>query len=297
MTYYNTAKITGRVFLDQNGDNTEHNGSGGYESGIAGQTVKLLNSSGQVIATTTTSSNGTYTFSNLPGGYYTVLFPTSIGDLSLVEQDVGSATEDSDANVNTGKTATICLNNGQCLSNVDAGYADLTTEDGTVEGSGGNDVIDVAYTGDPDGDMVDNNDAILPGDTGDDDLIYAYGGDDLVKAGAGDDEVYGGYGNDEIYTGSGNDTAFGENGADTLVGGSGDDELYGGGQNDVIIGDGADMESGVSYDGKVLVWDNVAADGTCLGASTNHNVGGINVNIGFQGQDYGAIAQISNETG
>jgi len=70
--------------------------------------------------------------------------------------------------------------------------------DGTVEGTAGNDVIDVAYVGDPDGDMVDNNDAILPGDTGNDDLIFGYEGDDSITAGTGDDEVYGGSGDDVI---------------------------------------------------------------------------------------------------
>ncbi len=79
--------------------------------------------------------------------------------------------------------------------------------DGTVEGTGGSDLIDVAYTGDPEGDRIDNDDAILPGDTGDDDLVFAFGGNDTVIAGNGDDEVYGGTGHDTLIGDGGNEIA------------------------------------------------------------------------------------------
>ena len=150
--------------------------------------------------------------------------------------------------------------------------------DGTVEGTAGDDVIDVAYTGDPEGDMVDAGDAILPGAAPDDDLIEAYGGNDTVLAGKGDDEVYGGSGDDHITGGSGGDTVYGEAG------------------NDTIIGDGTDGGAAGGMDGKVLIWDEVAADGTQLGGVTNHDVGGINVAIGFTSQDHGATGTISNAT-
>jgi len=84
--------------------------------------------------------------------------------------------------------------------------------DGTVEGTSGNDTIDVLYVDDPDGDMVDNNDAILAGDTGDDDLIFGFEGDDTISAGAGDDEVFGGDGSDEVIVDAGE-------GTDTITGG------------------------------------------------------------------------------
>ncbi|WP_281984165.1 Hint domain-containing protein [Thalassorhabdomicrobium marinisediminis] len=115
----------------------------------------------------------------------------------------------------------------------------IPLSDGTVEGTAGADVIDSAYVGDPDGDRVDNGDAILPGDTGDDDLIYGYGGDDSIDAGAGADEVYGGTGNDTIQGGAGNDTVFGDSGDDTLRGGAGDDTLFGGAGSDTfVLGEG-----------------------------------------------------------
>lgn len=55
--------------------------------------------------------------------------------------------------------------------------------DGIVQGTSGDDYIDIAYTGDPEGDMIDGADGL----------------DDIVHAGDGDDTVLGGQGNDTIY--------------------------------------------------------------------------------------------------
>ena len=88
--------------------------------------------------------------------------------------------------------------------------------DGTVSGTAGDDVIDESYTGDPEGDMVDNDDAILAGDTGDDDLIFGFEGDDSISAGDGDDEVFGGIGDDTIDGGAGDDTISADAGSDTI---------------------------------------------------------------------------------
>ena len=138
--------------------------------------------------------------------------------------------------------------------------------DGTVEGTSGDDIIDDNYADDPNGDFVDNDDAILPGDTGNDDLIYGYEGDDTILSGDGDDEVYGGVGNDTILDDSGSDTVFGEDGddiintaggqqspdtaypgvyaadsdpfddRDTVYGGAGNDTITTGDDNDTIYG-------------------------------------------------------------
>lgn len=108
--------------------------------------------------------------------------------------------------------------------------------DGWVDGTSGNDLIDIAYTGDPQGDRIDANDAILPGDAPDDDRVRAGDDDDTVRAGKGDDLVYGGTGNDDLIGNGGDDTLFGEAGNDTLTGSRGDDSLSG--------GDGADSVTG-----------------------------------------------------
>ncbi len=121
--------------------------------------------------------------------------------------------------------------------------------DGIVEGTGAGDLIDLAYTGDPNGDFVDNNDALLPGEVGNDDIILAYGGNDTVLAGLGNDEITGAAGDDAIYGGEGNDFATGDNGSDLLFGGAGDDTLAGGADNDTVFGeDGDDSLFGGSGD-------------------------------------------------
>jgi Ca2+-binding RTX toxin-like protein len=106
--------------------------------------------------------------------------------------------------------------------------------DGTVEGTDGDDIIDVDYTGDPEGDRVDNEDNIFPDREPNDDIIEGNGGNDTITAEEGDDDVYGGDGNDTIYGGDGGDTLNGDDGDDSVTGGDGGDSIYGGGGNDTI---------------------------------------------------------------
>ncbi|PIE12333.1 MAG: hypothetical protein CSA70_10000 [Rhodobacterales bacterium] len=110
------------------------------------------------------------------------------------------------------------------------------TRDGYVDGTGGDDLIDPGYTGDPDGDYIDNNDAILPGEGPNDDIVRADEGNDTVYAGEGDDEILGGGGNDELHGEADNDSIIGEEGNDILDGGDGDDTLRGGDGNDTATG-------------------------------------------------------------
>ena len=56
------------MWNDANGDGVQDAG----EAGINGVTVELLDSANNVIATTTTSGDGNYTFGNLDAGTYTV---------------------------------------------------------------------------------------------------------------------------------------------------------------------------------------------------------------------------------
>ncbi len=133
--------------------------------------------------------------------------------------------------------------------------------DGTVQGTSGNDIInpDIPYV-DADGDIVDANDAILAGDVGNDDLIMGFGGDDSIDAGEGDDVVFGGTGSDVIEGGVGNDVIdagnhidpaidydypgndpyendqFPDNDLDTVFGGAGDDIITTGDDDDSIDG-------------------------------------------------------------
>lgn len=61
--------IAGVVFNDLNGDGE----SSATEPGLGGVTVELRNASGAVVATTTTLADGTYRFSGVPPGAYTVV--------------------------------------------------------------------------------------------------------------------------------------------------------------------------------------------------------------------------------
>lgn len=72
------SSIAGKVFLDQNNDGLIN----GTDSGIAGVTVNLLNSSGSVIKTTTTAADGSYVFDNLQPGTYSVQEPTQPSNTS-----------------------------------------------------------------------------------------------------------------------------------------------------------------------------------------------------------------------
>ncbi len=65
-----------------------------------------------------------------------------------------------------------------------------------VEGGAGDDLINTAYVGDPEGDMIDNNDAA---DGSQDDIVHAGDGDDTIDSGFGDDSILGGSGDEEIF--------------------------------------------------------------------------------------------------
>jgi uncharacterized protein (DUF2141 family) len=62
------ATITGRVFLDANGDGQLNSG----EQQLAGMLVQLIDSSGNIVASTHTASNGSYQFDDLALGTYRV---------------------------------------------------------------------------------------------------------------------------------------------------------------------------------------------------------------------------------
>ncbi|WP_424942947.1 Hint domain-containing protein [Aliiroseovarius crassostreae] len=71
-------------------------------------------------------------------------------------------------------------------------YSDQFLGDDLVEGTDGNDVIDASYSGDPEGDAIDDGHG--SGASGQGDEVEAGGGDDTVLAGAGDDLIYGDFG-------------------------------------------------------------------------------------------------------
>ena len=115
------------------------------------------------------------------------------------------------------------------------GNAPSDTIDGIVDGTSGDDVIDLAYTGDPEGDMIDNGDAVLPL-TGEQDVVLAGDGDDIVMGRDDSDVIFGGNGDDTLMGNAGGDAIDGGKGDDVIDGGAGRDILFGGNGDDTISG-------------------------------------------------------------
>ncbi|WP_342076141.1 SdrD B-like domain-containing protein [Yoonia sp. SS1-5] len=114
--------IKGRLFDDADCDDTEFDSvNGGYNEGVAGATIQLVDLDGNVVATTTTDAHGAYMF-DVPPGSYQVQFP-DVDGASFVAQNVGAEHADSDADA-TGLTEVIHLGERQTISDIDAGVKD-----------------------------------------------------------------------------------------------------------------------------------------------------------------------------
>ncbi|MCP5426278.1 MAG: carboxypeptidase regulatory-like domain-containing protein, partial [Gammaproteobacteria bacterium] len=99
--------VSGAVFADSDQDGVQDAGEGG----LAGITVALRDSTGAVVATTTTDSNGDYSFPDVPAGAYRVVV-TDSGHL-LDGYTATSGLDQRDLTVSDGAT-----------SEVDFGYVD-----------------------------------------------------------------------------------------------------------------------------------------------------------------------------
>ena len=169
--------------------------------------------------------------------------------------------------------------------------------DGLVEGTLAGDLIDAAYADDPEGDFIDNSDALLPGEAPQDDIVLAGDGDDTVLSGAGDDEVYAGSGSDTVRGGEGDDVIYGDSNGTQYDGGgatsaatdtgAGDDVLYGEAGNDTLYGEGGnDRLHGGTGDDTIYGGD---GDDTVFGGEGNDTIYGEAGNdtlYGNGGDDY-----------
>lgn len=144
-------------------------------------------------------------------------------------------TVDPDGNSTSGSVEMLDLNENWVTVNFTEIENLLLPSDGIVAGTSGDDTIDGSYTGDPDGDVVDGGDGVLPGAGPDDDLIYGFEGNDFINSGVGNDLVFGGTGNDTISSTSGDSTLYGDEGNDLIQVESGDNIVYGGEGNDTIF--------------------------------------------------------------
>jgi protocatechuate 3,4-dioxygenase beta subunit len=109
------------VFTDNNGDGQK----GPNDPGIPGVTVRLLDPAGNVLATTTTDSNGAYLFGSLPpGGYIVEVVPPLGRRFTVVNR--GSDGSDSDVDPATGRTGVINLALGQNIRDIFAGVVGVS---------------------------------------------------------------------------------------------------------------------------------------------------------------------------
>lgn len=94
-----------------------------------------------------------------------------------------------------------------------AGDPGAQGSDKIVSGTSGDDTFDATYTGDTDGDIVDNDDGNPNEETGNNDSIEAGDGDDRINGGEGNDTMLG-QGGDDVFVLNGSDP-----GNDSIVGG------------------------------------------------------------------------------
>jgi len=124
--------IAGKVYSDSNGNGKLDSG----ESGLSGVTITLYNSSGTKVSSTTTSgygsSAGSYSFTNLAPGTYSLL-DTVLNGYVGTGSDVGSVGGNADgSSLSSTKLGSIVLSSGQTGSAYDFGMAQPVCISGVV---------------------------------------------------------------------------------------------------------------------------------------------------------------------
>ncbi len=190
---------------DGEGPSGANTGVDTTEQVIPGVTVSLLNSSGDVIATTITDNNGQYLFTGLPDGMYTVVVSDQNNVLNGLEQ-----TYDNDDGVNAspttpGRSAVDLDSAGASAAPVnnrdqDFGYVDASTSSGVGQigdtiffdsnGSGAPDageglegVVVQLYGPGPDGIIGNADDVLIGTETTDENGNYLFTGLDVSDTG------------------------------------------------------------------------------------------------------------------
>ena len=107
-----------RAWNDLNANGVRDSG----EPGLDGVPVTAYNANTNTVAATTTAGGGLYAFDYLLPGTYYIEFGTVPGFERTVSDQGADDTKDSDANPDTGRTATITLTSGQSKLTIDAGY-------------------------------------------------------------------------------------------------------------------------------------------------------------------------------
>ncbi|RFP13729.1 SdrD B-like domain-containing protein [Duganella sp. BJB475] len=123
--FYKGATLGDRVWFDNNKNGVQDAG----EAGVAAVKVVLLDASGNPTGVTaTTDASGSYSFTNLKPGTYSVQFDTASLPANYVLTNAHQGANgalDSDADTATGKTAQVTLNSGDNHHDLDAGVVAL----------------------------------------------------------------------------------------------------------------------------------------------------------------------------
>ncbi|GAB0120108.1 hypothetical protein Acid7E03_41800 [Acidisoma sp. 7E03] len=229
------------VFFDGNSTGTYHAG----DPGIAGVTVQLMSGSA-IVATTTTTANGTYTFSNVTAGTYTVKVVAPAGlTYSATEHASGNPLLDNDVNPKTGLSDSFTVVAHQMTTGVNAGLVFNGNFAGTTPtqiGSG------AAYSGNQSSGVIvgSGNDNVHTG-SGGNNVVILGGGNNIIEEGSGatvDIGVASGALNAQtqnassgyLFAGTGNSVLQGEQGNAYLIGGVGRNQIAGGSANNILAG-------------------------------------------------------------
>ena len=121
--------VSGTVYYDKDRSETLNNSEPGFD----GITVNLLGEDGQVVATTTTKADGTYSFSKLPAGKYTVKV---VKDGALTDLD---QTEDPDSTKDSTSGVISLGNDHRTETDVNFGYIANNSINGTIYRDGDRD--------------------------------------------------------------------------------------------------------------------------------------------------------------
>ncbi len=126
---YQLVDVSGRVWLDANANGEQQSA----EPGIEGVTVRLLDSSGQIMAETTSGWNGNYTFTGLLPGEYAVEVVLPEG-YAFTDPNQADDAVDSDVDPLTARTATRSFGAPAAYATLDAGLTLNSSTAGAIIG-------------------------------------------------------------------------------------------------------------------------------------------------------------------
>nr|MCU0802289.1 hypothetical protein [Paracoccaceae bacterium] len=231
--------LTANDTTEDEDDTYDTDNSGGFDSfRINGGAAQNFDAVATYTATITYTDGTTATitatvFQDTSGNTYLVPEETNNADqLALTAKPIQSLALNS-----------VTASSGDMLANRVAG--DFKS---VVDGTAGNDSMNVGYT-DAQGDQITEGNDSINGGAGND-TINAAGGNDTINAGDGADSLNGGSGSDQIYGQGGNDTVTASAGYDQVYGGDGNDNLSGGNDSydDLYGGAGDDTITAGSFD-------------------------------------------------